>query len=429
MNKEHSNTDVVREQYEVLPYPARDPADEKKRLLRTWLDDLPMIGHYCFAGRQPLDDGFRVLVAGGGTGDATIFLAEQLRNTKARVVHLDLSTASLGIAKRRAEVRALANIEWVHDSLLNLPRLGLGKFDYINCCGVLHHLEDPDAGLGALLDVLDEGGALGLMVYARYGRAGIYPMQDLMKLIDGPGASRADRIDHTRQLLAALPKSNWFKRGEDLYSDHQRGDAGLYDLFLHSRDRAYSVGELYAWLVDAHGLTLQLTDVQCGRSAYLPAMLMGPKPPRVLKAIQQMPARRQHEIAELFSGRIQTHSFFATRAPNCAPYGDARLIPFFFHEPLTGAQLARVFAPARGRAVTMDHAHTGVSFEVNPGRYGPDILQHLDGETSFGTIFDRVRAQHGSDAASLSDATLFEDFRAIYESFNALERLLLRAPS
>jgi hypothetical protein len=77
----------------------------------------------------------------------------------------------------------------------------------------------------------------------------------------------------------------------------------------------------------------------------------------------------------------------------------------------------------------MDHAHTGISFEVNPGRYGPDILQHLDGQASFGEIFDRVRAQHGVDAASLPNATLFEDFRAVYESFNALERLLLRAPA
>jgi SAM-dependent methyltransferase len=421
--------DPVREQYEALPYPIRDPADEKKRLLRTWLDDLPMISHYGFGGRAPFGDGFRVLVAGGGTGDAAIFLAEQLRNTKAEVVYLDVSTTSLGIAQRRAQERGLANIRWIHDSLLNLASLGLGKFDYINCVGVLHHLDDPDAGLRALLEVLGADGVLGLMVYGRYGRTGVYQVQDLMKLIDEPGATRADRIDHTKQILGALPKSNWFKRGEDLYSDHQRGDAGLYDLFLHSHDKAYTVGELYAWLEDTHGLTLELTDVQCGRAAYLPAMLLGPKPPRIAKAIKAMPARRQHEIAELLSGRIQTHSFFATRKPGRAPYGDTRMIPFFFHEPLTGPDLARVFAPARGRSIVLDHAHTGIAFEVNPGRYGPDILQHVDGQASFGTIFDRVRAQHAVADTALSNATLFEDFREVYDAFNALERLLLRAPA
>ena len=144
-----STADSVQAQYEALPYPARDPADETKRLARTWLDDLPMLNHYGFAGRRSFQKGFRVLVAGGGTGDGTIFLAEQLRNSDAEVVHLDFSSASLEIARRRAEVRGLTNIRWIHDSLLNLPRLGLGKFDYINCAGVLHHLADPDEGLRA----------------------------------------------------------------------------------------------------------------------------------------------------------------------------------------------------------------------------------------------------------------------------------------
>ncbi len=137
----------VRRQYEDLPYPPRDPLDEKTRLIRTWLDELPMINHYCYGGRQTFRDGFRALVAGGGTGDATILLAEQLLGTGAEIVHVDLSAASIDVARRRAGVRGLDNIRWVHESLLGLPALGLGKFDYINCAGVLHHLADPDAGV------------------------------------------------------------------------------------------------------------------------------------------------------------------------------------------------------------------------------------------------------------------------------------------
>jgi SAM-dependent methyltransferase len=419
--------DEVRDQYESLPYPARDPADERKRLLRTWVDDLPMINHYGFAGRQSFRSGFRALVAGGGTGDATIFLAEQLRDTDAKIVHIDISDASLEIAKKRAAIRGLTNISWIRDSLLEVPRLGLGKFGYINCVGVLHHLEDPDAGLRALLEVLAEDGVMGLMVYAKYGRTGVYQVQSLMKLVNDPSLPRNTRIANTRQILGALPKSAWFKRGEDLYNDHRQGDAGLFDLLLHSRDRAYSVAELYEWLVDGHGLHLELTDVNVGRSAYLPAMLMGPKPPDVLEAIMRMPARRQHEIAELLSGRIQTHSFFATRSPRAAAYGDPDLIPFFFHEPLTGLQLASTFSRARGKPFLLDHAHTGLSLALDPGRYGPDILQHIDGVTSFRTIFDRVRASRKASEATLSNETLFEDFRPTYEAFNALERLLLKA--
>ena len=419
--------DEVRGQYEALPYPARDPADEKKRLVRTWLDDLPMINHYCFGGRARFDGGFRALVAGGGTGDGTIFLAEQLRHSNAEVVHVDVSGASLEIAKRRAGERGLANIRWVHDSLLDAPRLGLGTFDYINCVGVLHHLEDPEAGLRALLAVLAEGGALGVMVYARYGRTGVYHMQSLMRLVNEGVETRAARIDNTRQMLDALPRSNWFKRGEDQIQDHRGGDAGIYDLLLHSRDRAYSVPELHEWLVEKHGLNVELTDVNHGRAAYLPHMLFGPRPPAVLKALRKLPPWRQYEAAELFTGRIQTHSFFANRTPNRAPYGDASLTPFFFHEPITGASLARVFAAGRGRPVVLDHAHTGISVTVNPGRYGPDIVRHIDGNTSFATIFGRLRQQYGLDPANPSDEALFEDFRDIYETLNALDRLLLRA--
>ncbi len=156
----------VRAQYESLPYPPCDPADERKRLARTWLDDLPMLNHYGFAGRQDFRRGFRALVAGGGTGDATIFLAEQLRETDAQIVHVDFSGASIALAKERAAVRGLANITWIHDSLLALPTLDLGSFHYVNCVGVLHHLDDPDAGLDALLAALEPDGALGVPVLA-----------------------------------------------------------------------------------------------------------------------------------------------------------------------------------------------------------------------------------------------------------------------
>ena len=151
--------------------------------MQTWLEDLPMINHYCFAGKQSFKNGFRALVAGGGTGDATIFLAEQLRHSNAQIVHLDLSQASIAIAQERARIRGLTNITWVHDSLLSLPALGLGKFDYINCSGVLHHLADPDQGFNALRSVLKPDGAVGLMVYATTGRTAVYQTQAMLRQI------------------------------------------------------------------------------------------------------------------------------------------------------------------------------------------------------------------------------------------------------
>ena len=424
----------VKDQYEALPYPAVNPEDERKRLAQTWLEDLPMINHYCFAGKQSFRHGFRALLAGGGTGDATIFLAEQLRKTDAQVVHLDLSQASIAIAQERARIRGLTNIRCVHASLLDLPTLDLGRFDYIGCSGVLLHLADPDAGLRALRGVLKPDGAIGLMVYGTTGRTGVYQMQALMRLVNGPQQDMQRKIANTRDLLASLPPSNWFRRGEELHSDHKAGDAGIYDLLLHSRDRSYSVGELFDWLEGSadkpgHGLHLEFTDVQRGRSPYLPHMVLGSKPPAMAYQLRQLPRRRQYEIAELLIGNLITHSMYVTRSAGCtALYGDAQTIPFLFHEPLTGEILARVFAASRGLPFVMQHEHSGVAVTVNPGRYSPQILRLIDGKRSFAEIFEQFRAQWHGKAAAPDNAVLFADFADAYETLNALDRLLLRHP-
>ena len=98
----------VRNQYEAYPYPLRDPEDEKKRLLTTEDSFLAKINHYCYAGRQDFHN-FRALVAGGGTGSAAIFLAEQLRERDcSEVVYLDISEKSMEVAQKRAAIRGLA---------------------------------------------------------------------------------------------------------------------------------------------------------------------------------------------------------------------------------------------------------------------------------------------------------------------------------
>jgi hypothetical protein len=49
--------------------------------------------------------------------------------------------------------------------------------------GVLHHLPDPELGLKALRGVLEPDGAMHVMVYAAYGRGGIYMVQDYCRLL------------------------------------------------------------------------------------------------------------------------------------------------------------------------------------------------------------------------------------------------------
>ena len=57
---------------------------------------------------------------------------------------------------------------------------------------------------------------------------------------------------------------------------------------------------------------LAFTDVQRGRSPYLPLMVLGHQPPAMIQALRRLPLRRQYEMAELMGGNIVTHSLYAT---------------------------------------------------------------------------------------------------------------------
>ena len=417
----------VLEQYEALPYPPRDPAEEKTRIMRTWLDDLAMVNHYCFAGKQSFRDRFRVLVAGGGTGDSTIFLAEQLRHTNAEIVHLDISRAATELARQRASVRGLENISWINESLLALPELGLEKFDYVNCLGVLHHLNDPDAGLRALRAVAKESGALGLMVYARYGRTGVYQMQALLRKINEGAPDLRARLKNAKEVLASAPPTNWFLRGDDLFIDHKVwGDSGVYDLLLHSHDRAYTVPELYEWIADRHGMHVELTYPGRGRSIYLPEMVVAPEQPAFLASLGALPARARHEIAELLGGNIIMHTFYATSSPlSAAPYGDADYVPCLCNG-LIADRLAASIRQHGSKPYMLHDPQSQIAGYLDPGRFGEYVAKHIDGRRDFREIFSLVREEPAVRASRPDDGELFADFRPLFDFLRSIDRLLLR---
>ena len=70
------------------------------------------------------------------------------------------------MAEARAKARGLTSIRFITGDLLAAPEHG--PFDYIDCCGVLHHLPEPDAGFRALAAALAPGGDMGLIIYLPY---------------------------------------------------------------------------------------------------------------------------------------------------------------------------------------------------------------------------------------------------------------------
>jgi SAM-dependent methyltransferase len=243
----------VKDQYEAYPYPERDPRDEKKRLI-TGSPSHPLeLDHFVFGGRRDWSAGTRILVAGGGTGDALIQLAQVLTSASKpyEITYIDLSVASREIAEARAKARGLKGIRFITGSLLDAAQYG--PFDYIDCCGVLHHLPEPQLGFDALACALAPDGGLGLMVYAPYGRSGVYPLQEAFgALLEGQPPEA--QLAAAKQVFAHLPEGHPFKRNPHLV-DHNASDAGFYDLLLHSQDRPFAIDQLCAAL-EASGLAL-----------------------------------------------------------------------------------------------------------------------------------------------------------------------------
>jgi SAM-dependent methyltransferase len=410
-----ATTDVfLAEQYEAYPYPKRDPRDEAKRLVIGSPSHLREVDHWVFAGARARSKPLRTLVAGGGTGDGAIMLAQQMAaaGRPGGVTYLDRSAAAQAVARARAEARGLT-LDWHLGSLLELPRSGLGPFDYIDCCGVLHHLPDPAEGLQALLSVLAPGGGLGLMVYAPHGRTGVYMLQDALRLLAPPDQPPPERLDTARRVMRHLPDTAWLRRNS-YFGDHiEGGDAGLYDLLLNPRDRAYSVPDLLALLADAglHAAAL-MEPLRYDPAAYLPD-------PRLRTRIAGLDPAARAALAEGLTGNMSTHVVYAVRASEArTPPDPMRREGIPVAREMPAAELARNIRPDGSLAFVFD----GLRVPLALPPLAPALLRLVDGERSVGSMASEMQAR-GTGPEAFARA-----WRATYDALVSVNRILMAAP-
>src|ERR1700731_92104 len=179
MEAEVNHSDEVRDFYERMPYPAPlTDLDEHCKLYKNQ-DRRRAEFHLMWPAAQPRANQ-EILVAGCGTSQAARY---PLREPDARITAIDVSDTSLRHMRDLQRKYNLENLE-LHQLPIGRVREIGRSFDLVVCTGVLHHLPDPDYGLRALRDILRPSGAMRLMVYARYGRAGIYMMQEYCRLLE-----------------------------------------------------------------------------------------------------------------------------------------------------------------------------------------------------------------------------------------------------
>lgn len=431
-NKFSNDLQKVQDQYLDYPYPMRNPDDDKKRLMRMQGDFLAEINHVMYKGKKNFN-GYRVLVAGGGTGDSAVWLATQLMEYKdTEVVYLDFSKSSMEIAKKRAEHQGATNITWIEDSILNIPDLNLGKFDFVNCVGVLHHLENPDLGLKILSDSLKEDGGAHIMVYAQYGRTGVYQIQDLLKMTNKGIDNRQEEVKNAWDIINALPVTNWFSRGSDLISDHKNyGDIGLYDLFLHKQDRAYSIPQLYEFVQKANMNIASYVDPYTRAVLNIGSYLAdGEAKDRILK----MPPMEREAICEIMAGNIIKHSVHITKKKKTlADFQDFNNVPFLYNSQTISTEIHDFVEKHEQQLMNKAVQFTltdslqremNVSLAVLP--HTKCLFKHLDGKNSFQEIFDKVRKE---TKTKVNDQDLWNEFYLNLKGLHAVGALLLRHKS
>ncbi len=389
----------VQEHYQDYPYPFRDPEEETNRLLVLAGEYLGELNHWLYKGKQDFKKGFRILIAGGGTGDCSTFLGEQLKDYGAEIVYLDFSKPSMEIAQQRAEKRGIKNIRWINDSIFNIPNLQLGKFDYINCSGVLHHLSSPPEGLKILKDHLKEDGGMEIMVYGKIGRTAIYHMQDIMKMVNEGIDNRVLEVMNFKLTFNNLPPTNWAMRAKDTIPDvYNFGDIGIYDMFLHKQDRAYTIPELYEFIGSAGLNIVEFFDVTERLALRIENYITDFT---LLQRIKRMSKITQQAIAELIVGNVIKHSICVSgQNDTIASLDDLDNVPYFYGVPGLADKICEFIdstpvTPGNTLHLTLSTPYTkDVKVAIPTSNYTKSIFKHMIGETkSLGEIFDAVREE------------------------------------
>ncbi len=362
-------TDAVRAQYERWVYP--QPIDDISTSPIRDLSDPVFMGRAYWPDRPPRED-LKILVAGCGPNVAARLA---YHHPKSEVVGIDISEASLAHEHYLKAKHDLRNLSLHHCRVEDAA--GLGKsFDFIESTGVLHHLPDATAGLKALASLLTSDGVIFLMLYGKYGRAGIYMAQELFRILK-LGQSPQDVAILKTALSAFRPDHPL--RQQRLNSKDLAFDAGIVDMFLHRQDRGFTVGDCLE-LVDSAGLVLQ---DWLSRYLFDPASQFPNS--NLREIVSRLPEREAWKAIELFDGRIAMHSFYACRRDRDPSRYRIDFNGAAFMDMVPVLRIGWVGAKTSNKTLLLQQNLTGMKFELDESAAA--VAAHIDGKRSVRSCF------------------------------------------
>ena len=231
---------AVQQQYEENPYPRwRDfvkgnPGDAGKMLQEQFPH---------FRCPRYLSEPIDLLVAGCGTGFEAFDFKNKFRTRD--VLAIDLSCSSLAYAVRKArELKMTEGITFKQGDILKLGDLDR-RFHLITSTGVIHHLDNPVAGLKILANMLYPEG---LLFVALYSKAAGQPVSRARCWIE------ENDISAERPQMLALRDEILFDPKHPLHDLVQWRDFYTFsmfrDLVFHEREHRFTLTQVKTILLD-----------------------------------------------------------------------------------------------------------------------------------------------------------------------------------
>jgi SAM-dependent methyltransferase len=394
--------DGVSRQYERWKYPA--PITDLEAWTATnWEFFDPVRAHRILWPDREYRPDLDILIAGCGTNQAAVFA---FTNRAAKVVAVDISQSALDHQQYLKDKHALHNLELHRLPIERMSALGL-DFDLIVSTGVLHHMADPLAGMKALAECLRRDGALGVMLYAKYGRLGVEILESVFRDL---GLSQDESsVQMVKDMIAVLspdhPAQSYLKAARDL-----RSDGGLVDTFLHSRQRSYTVEECIE-LVTSAGLAFQGWFYKTPYYAHdilLPAS-------RFQSTVSELPDIKLWSVMERLQTLNATHTFIA--CPHERPK-EHYAIDFSTAETLDYVPIIRSSCRLSGGDIILSR---GSIFGLTPAQL--PFVQLVDGRRTIREITERVAQRRDASPGNAAERENFA--RKVFQSLWRLDFLAM----
>ena len=223
----------VQAQYEEHPYPRwiniQNVDDRQQRLV----DEIAANALDFEPKHWP--ESPKVLVPGCGTGYHPLFLAR--RHPEIDVLAIDLSRTSLAYAIRKQQELGLGHVRFMQADLLELGKVD-DRFDYIDCSGVLHHMDSPLAGWRILTELLAPGGVMRIGLYSEAARRTIVAARNTVAALGI--ASTAAAIREFRQTIMSDPALEELRRLSRTTADFF-SMGGIRDLIFHVQEHRFDL--------------------------------------------------------------------------------------------------------------------------------------------------------------------------------------------